>query len=629
MKLPLPSAQTKQGQSRIVAKVRSVYFQPVGGFLRLYALILATLLFANIGYSAPQHAIAMYGTPDLPPDFVSLPYANPDAPKGGRIVLGNTGGFDSLNPFVRKGTPPWQLRFFAYESLMGRSWDEPFTLYGLLAESIDVGPNRDWVEFTLRPEARFSDGSPVTVEDVIWSYEVLGTQGHPRYHGLRSQIESIEQTGPRSLRLTFNTADRELALIAGLRPILKKAQWDGIDFAEAALDTIPIGSAPYSVSSFEAGRYVTLTRNPDYWGNDLPLRRGTHNLDEIRIDFFGDNSVLFEAFKAGTLTALREFNAEKWDTQYDFPAALRGDVVKSEIPHSKPSGMTGFVMNTRRAPFDNLDVRDALIHAFNFEFINDTFTGGAQPRISSYFSNSELAMQPGAATGRVVELLAPFADSLPPDALDGYALPLGDGSARNRANLRKATDLFARAGWTVQNGVLRNAQGAAFSFTILLKQGDTESQSIAELYISALARLGIQADIETVDNAQFTGRTAEFDFDMTSFRRELSLSPGNEQRFYWGSANADAPGSRNLMGMKSPAADAMIDVLLTSESRDDFVAAARALDRVLTTGRYVIPFWQYTVGRIAHVKELHFPDRLPVYGDGPNFMPEMWWFDPN
>jgi peptide/nickel transport system substrate-binding protein len=626
MKPPLPSALTKQGQSGIVAKLGLVFFQPLGGFLRVFAILVPFLCVANLAHAQAQHGIAMYGAPDLPPDFVSLPYANPDAPKGGRIVLGNTGGFDTLNPFVRKGTPPWQLRFLAYESLMGRSWDEPFTLYGLLAESIEVGANREWVEFSLRPEAKFSDGSPVTVADVIWSYEILATEGHPRYLSLQDKIESIEQTGPRNVRLTFNTEDRELALIAGMRPILKKAQWEGRDFANSALDDIPIGSAPYRVTRYEAGRYVVLTRNPDYWGRDLPLQRGTNNLDEIRLDFFGDNSVLFEAFKAGELTALREFNAEKWDTQYNFPAVERGDIIKSEIPHSKPSGMTGFVMNTRRALFADVRVRDALIHAFNFEFINDTFTGGAQPRITSYFSNSELAMASGAATGRVAEVLAPFADSLPPDTLTGYALPVGDGSARNRANLRAATDLLAQAGWTVQGGELRNAQGTPFQFSILINQGDTQTQSIASLFINALTRLGISATIETVDNAQFTGRTNSFDFDMTYFRRDLSLSPGNEQRFYWGSATAEQPGSRNLMGIKSPAVDRLIDILLTAQTRADFVATVQALDRVLTAGRYVIPFWQFNIGRIAHVKELRFPERLPAYGDGPNFMPEVWWY---
>jgi len=249
--------------------------------------------------SDPSHGIAMYGAPALPHDFVSLPYANPNATKGGRLVTGNSGGFDSLNPFLRKGTVPWQLRFFTHESLMGRNWDEPFSLYGLLAESVETDPDRTWVEFVLRPEARFSDGSPVTVQDVIWSFETLGTKGHPRYLGLWSKIQSIQATGPRSVRITFNTPDRELALIAGLRPILQKAQWQDVDFSDATLADIPIGSAPYQVSSFEPGRHVTLTRNTDYWGKNLPLRRGVANFDEVRIDFYGDGDVMFEAFKAG------------------------------------------------------------------------------------------------------------------------------------------------------------------------------------------------------------------------------------------------------------------------------------------------------------------------------------------
>jgi peptide/nickel transport system substrate-binding protein len=569
----------------------------------------------------------MYGDPALPPDFVSLPYANPDAPKGGKVVFGNTGGFNSLNPFVQKGTVPWQLRFWTHESLMGRSWDEPFTLYGLLAESVETAPDRSWVEFTLRENARFSDGSPVTVDDVIWSYQTLGTEGHLRYRGLWGKIDSIEQTGPRTVRITFNEPDRELALIAGLRPILQKAQWEGKDFADAALHDVPVGSGPYVVDGYEAGRYVTLRRNPDYWGADVPFRRGTMNLDEMRIEFYGDGTVLFEAFKAGELTAVREFNADKWDSQYSFPAVQRGDVVKTEIPHGKPSGMTGFVMNTRKAPFDDWRVREALLLAFNFEFINDTITGGAQPRIASYFSGSDLGMQPGPATGRVAELLQPYADDLPPGALDGYALPEGDGSARNRANIRQANKLLAEAGWTVQDGVLRNQNGEDFAITVLLQQGDTESQTAIEIYTRALERLGIKVTVEQVDSAQFTGRNAELDFDMTFFRRALSLSPGNEQRLYWGSENADTPGTRNLMGVASPAVDGLIDAMLASESHEDFVAATRALDRVLTAGRYVIPIWNFDVGRIAHAKELKQPETLPIYGDGPEYMPQVWWYE--
>jgi peptide/nickel transport system substrate-binding protein len=482
------------------------------------------------------------------------------------------------------------------------------------------------VEFTLRDEARFSDGTPVTVDDVIWSFQTLGTEGHLRYRGLWSKIDSIEQTGPRSVRISFNEADRELALIVGLRPILQKSQWEGKDFANAQLHDVPVGSGPYVVEDYEAGRYVNLRRNPDYWGADVPFRRGTMNFDDIRIEFYGDATVLFEAFKAGELSAVREFNADKWDTQYSFPAVQRGDVIKTEIPHGKPSGMTGLVMNTRKAPFDDWRVREALMLAFNFEFINDTITGGAQSRISSYFSGSDLAMQPGPATGRVADLLAPYSADLIPGTLEGYAPPEGDGSARNRANLRKAAKLLAEAGWTIQDGVLRNAAGEPFQITVLLQQGDGEMQTAVEIYTRALERLGIQVTTERVDNAQYTWRVSELDFDMTPFRRALSLSPGNEQRLYWGSESTDAPGTRNLMGVASPAVDGMIDAMLASESREDFVAATRALDRVLTAGRYVIPIWSFDVGRIAHVSALKYPETLPIYGDGPQYMPEVWWY---
>ncbi|MFW8634636.1 extracellular solute-binding protein [Cribrihabitans pelagius] len=597
-------------------------------FLNWRGVLAGITLLAGAGVAAaePSHGIAMYGDPELPPDFVALPYANPDAPKGGRVVFGNTGGFDSLNPFTLKGTPPWQLRFWGYESLMGRSWDEPFTLYGLLAESIEVPPDRSWVEFTLREEARFSDGSPVTVEDVIWSYETLGTEGHPRYRGFWTKVEKIEQTGPRSLRLTFNTEDRELALIAGMRPVLQKAQFEGKPFGSGAVGGAPIGTGPYVVSDHEPGRFVTFTRNPDYWGKDLPFRRGTQNFDEMRIDFFGDETVLMEAFKAGELSAVREFNAAKWENDYDFPAIQRGDVVKSEIPHQRPSGMTGLVMNTRRAPLDDWRVREALILAFNYEYISSTVAGTSPRRITSYFSGSDLAMQPGAANGKAEALLAPFADSLAPGTLEGYTLPEGDGSLRNRANLRQAVRLLAKAGWQVQDGVLRNGEGQPLRLSLLIRQGDAEMKTVAGIYGRALERLGIHLTTETVDNAQYVERETAYDFDLTRYRRELSLSPGNEQRYYWGSEGVETPGSRNLMGMNSPAAEAMIDAMLTAEDPADFTAAVRALDRVLTAGRYVIPFWNFDTGRIAHVKEIRYPDRLPIYGDRTDFMPDVWWW---
>jgi len=604
--------------------------QPILTKIRTIAAISTISLTATFAFAEPKHGIAMYGEPGLNADFTHLPYANPDAPKGGKIVTGETGSFDSLNPHIRKGSVPWQLRFIAYESLMGRSWDEPFTLYGLLAESIETGPNREWVEFTLREEARFSDGSPVTVEDVMWSYEILGTEGHPRYAGLWKKVASMEQTGERSVKFTFNVEDREAALIIGMRPILMKSQWDGVDFAESGVDIVPISSAPYIVDDFEAGRFVSLKRNPDYWGNDLPFRRGTNNLDEIRLEFFADGTAAFEAFKAGIVTTSREFNAQKWETQYDFPAIDSGDVLKAILPHERPTGITGFVMNTRRAPFDDWQVRDALMHAFNFEFINQTQTGGKQTRISSFFSNSVLGMQDGPATGKVKELLEPFASELLPGAIEGYALPVGNGSERNRANIAKAAAILTTAGWTVDDsGKLVNAAGEPFEFEVLLKQGSAENAAIIDIYSKALERLGITAKITEIDSAQYKERTDTYDFDMTYYRRGLSLSPGNEQMAYWGSDGIENPGSRNWMGMNSPAAEAMIDAILTSESRDDFVSATRALDRILTSGRYVIPIYSWNISRIAHVKELKYPANLPIYGDWIGWQPDVWWFDAN
>jgi len=603
------------------------FFQTVQSKFAHFAAGCALILAPGLSYGESAHGIAMYGAPALQADFKALPYANANAPKGGRIVLGNTGGFDSLNPFIRKGTVPWQLRFLTHDSLMGRNWDEPFSLYGLLAESIETAPDRSWVEFTLREDATFSDGSPVTVEDVLWSYETLGTVGHPRYHGLWNQIASATQTGPRSVRLTFSADNRELALIAGLRPILKKAQWSGRNIAEAGIDDIPIGAGAYVIDSFDAGRRVTLKRNPDYWGVDVPVRRGTHNFDEIVIDFYGDGTVLLEAFKAGEISAVREFNVESWARQYSFPAVQNGDVVKTEITNAKPSGMTGFALNTRRTPLDDWRVREALIQAFNFEFINDTLTGGAQPRITSYYSGSALAMQDGPATGEVGELLAPFRDTLPDGAMEGYALPVSDGSERNRGGIRAAMKALQDAGFTVQDGVMISQDGKPLELGLLLDKNNRADQAIADIYSQALERLGIALNVERVDNAQLVARTASFDFDMISFRRAVSLSPGNEQRFYWGAEAAGQEGSRNLAGIQEPAIDAMIDTMLSTTDPAIFTAAVRAMDRVLTAGRYVIPFTRYDRDRIAHLRQMRRPDHTPIYGDGPEFMPQHWWWE--
>ncbi|MEM9049317.1 MAG: extracellular solute-binding protein [Pseudomonadota bacterium] len=589
----------------------------------LVTTTISWVVLAGVVVAAPRHAISMYGEPDLPPNFAHLPYVVPDAPKGGRIVLGETGGFDSLNPFILKGTAPWGMRAHVFESLMGRSWDEPFTLYGLLAESIETPPDRSWVAFTLREEARFSDGSPVTVEDVIFSHEVLSKKGLPGFRTTGAKVARLVRTGPRSLRFDFATPDRELPLIIGLRPVLKQADWAGLDFAASSLRP-PIGSGPYIVADFEAGRFIEFRRNPDYWARDLPLMRGQANLDILRYEFFRNAEARFEAFRAGIVMVAREGDPARWETAYDFPAAREGRIVQARVPHGRPTGMNGLVFNTRRPIFADWRVREALLLAFNFEWINARLNGGAFPRIASYFSNSPLGMAPGPAEGRVAALLAPFSGRLLPGVMEGYALPVGMRDGSNRRNLRRAVGLLRDAGWQVVDGVLRDAEGAPFRFEIMLRPIDSEA--VANIFANSLARLGIVADIRIVDAAQHSARRSTYDFDMMINAWALSLSPGNEQAFYWGSEGRQLEGTRNYMGAQDPAIDAMIDTLLRAEDRATFVAAARALDRLLTAGRYVIPLWYAPESWIAHDARLSFPARTPLYGDWIGFMPDIWWW---
>ena len=594
---------------------------------RLVAMAILSAGLSGAAMAQPQHGIAMYGDPALPPDFVSLPYANPDAPKGGQIVLGVNGSFDSMNPYIVKGTAPEGLGALTVETLMGRSYDEPFTLYGLLAESVETDPDRGWVQFTLRENARFSNGMPVTVEDVIWSVETLGTQGAPRYQTAWKAIAKAEQTGPRSVRFTFTGNNRELPMILGLRPILQKAAWQGKDFTATTL-TPPIGSGPYVVDKVEAGKFITYRRNPDWWGKDLPFNRGLWNFDTIRYEYFGDGLVAFETFKAGQVSVYRETNAAKWGTNYDFPAVASGQVVKAEIPHQRPSGIEGLAFNLRRPLFADWRVREALTLAFNYEMVNNTLNAGALPRISSFFGNSALAGDVGnPATGAVLDLLAPYKDSLLPGAVEGYALPPSDGSEANRKNLRKAMALLEQAGWTVRDdGTLVDAGGTPFAFEILLQTGQDDVITAASIYVEALKRLGIAAKITTVDSVQYKERTTNFDFDMTHYIRALSLSPGTEQLLYWDSAGVDQPGSRNWIGIASPAVDGLMQTMLAAKTPEEFTHTVQALDRVLTTGRYVIPFGFSPVSRLAYDKRLRYPAKLPIYGDYQGFLPDVWWY---
>lgn len=602
--------------------------------LRLLMLAAGVAAMPLASLAEPAHGIAIYGKPALPQGFDHLPYANPDAPKGGTIRMAEPGGFDSLKPWILKGNPAWGVGVHVTESLMMRSIDEPFTLYGLLAETVEVAPDDTWVEFTLHPQARFSDGSAVTVDDVIWSFQTLGTQGHPRYLGAWSRVAAIEPVGERSVRLTFTEPDREMPLLMGLRPILQKVQWEGRDFTESSLEP-PVGTGPYVVDRVDPGRSISFRRNPDYWARDLPITAGLHNLDVIRYDYFGDANAMFEAFKAGEVTVWRELSAQKWAGEYNWPQAQQGAIIQSEIPHQRPSGIMGLVMNTRNPIFDDWRVRQAMIEMFNFRFINQTLNGGVDPRITSYFSNSDLAMGDGPATGRVAELLEPFADDLPPGALDGYALPEGSDRAMDRAGLRRAATLMEEAGWTVQDGQMRDAEGRPFAFEILLNQNGTalrtgsETQQMVNIFVEALRPLGITPRVTLLDAAQYVERTNNYQFDMTWYERALSLSPGSEQRLYWGRAGVTEPGTRNWMGMDSPAAEAMIDRMVEADSAEEFTAAVQALDRILMAGRHVIPVGFSPISRLAHAADLKFPDRIPVYGDWPGFLPEVWWQETN
>lgn len=562
----------------------------------------------------------MHGMPALPPGFTHLPYANPDAPKGGRVVYGEVGGFDSLNPYILKGRAPWGVRAHTVESLMARSQDEPFSLYGLLAESIETPPDRSWVEFTLRPEARFSDRSPVTVEDVIWSLETVATQGHPAYRNGWDAVGAIEQTGPRSLRIRFTRPNRELALIMGMRPVLKKSQWEGREFDRSTLEPVT-GSGPYVVERFEPGRFITFRRDPDYWGKDLAINRGLNNFNEIRYEYYRNSDALWASVKTGEVSIFNDTDVVRWASGYDFPAALDGHLSRAEIAHGRPTGMHGFVFNTRRPMFADRRVREALALSFDWEWVNQRLFQGQYQRIESYFANSALGFE-GPATGREAELLAPFAAALPEGTLEaGWRPPVSDGSGRDRANLRRAAALLAEAGWVVNGALRRDPSGRPFSFEILV--ASTEDETLAALWSSALARLGIEARVRLVDSAQYAARRRDYDYDMTVNRWYLSLSPGIEQRLYFGGAGRTGPGTRNYMGVADPAVEVAIDSLVAAESRADFESSVRALDRVLSAGIYVIPFGYLPADRIAWQKGYSRPTRGALYG----WRPEVWWWE--
>ncbi|WP_027518021.1 extracellular solute-binding protein [Bradyrhizobium sp. WSM1417] len=571
--------------------------------------------------AAEAHAIAMHGKPVMPGDFTHMPYVNPEAPKGGRLTWGVLGTFDSLNPFIVKGLAVQPVRNYVVESLLARGNDEPFTLYGLLARSVETDDERSFVAFHIDPRARFSDGKPVRAEDVLFSWQLLRDHGRPNHRQYYGKVASAEAPDPLTVRFDLAGAnDRELPLILGLMPILPKHAVDVAAFEETTL-TGPVGSGPYRVTAVRPGASVTLTRNPDYWGRDLPINRGLYNFDEIRLDYFREANGQFEAFKRGLYDFRIEHEPLRWHDGYDFPAAKNGDVIRDTFKPGVPQPSEFLVFNTRRSVFADIRVRQALTLLFDFELVNRNYFFNLYSRVAGYFAGSDLSAYGKPADARERELLKPFAAQIPPDIMDGrYRLPVTDGSGRDRTTLRAALKLLSEAGYDLDGTVLRNrATKALFTFEILVTTRDQERVALA--FQRDLRRAGIEPSVRSVDPVQFDQRRLAYEFDMIQNRWDQSLSPGNEQYFYWGSAAADSPGTRNYMGVRDPAVDAMIAALLEAREHTDFVSAVRALDRALISGFYTIPLFNVSEQWIARWNRIERPEATSLSG----YLPETWW----
>ncbi|WP_291862018.1 extracellular solute-binding protein [Bradyrhizobium sp.] len=572
-----------------------------------------------------RHAIAMHGAPALPADFTHMPYANPDAPKGGRLVQGILGTFDSLNPLIVRGLAVQQVRGFVVESLMARGHDEPFALYGLLAQRVETDDTRSYVAFQLDPDARFSDGKPVLAEDVLFSWALLRDKGRPNHRQYYSKVAKAEATDSLTVRFDLAGAnDRELPLILGLMPVLPKHAVDVATFEETSM-TAPIGSGPYRVTAIKPGASVTLTRNSDYWGRDRPVNRGLWNFDEIRLDFYREANGAFEAFKRGLYDFRVETEPLRWHDGYDFAAARSGEVIRDSIRTGMPQPAEFLVFNTRRPTFSDIRVRQALTLLFDFEWINRNYFFGLYARTASFFAGSVLSAYGRAADDRERELLKPFASRIPPDILDGsFRLPVTDGSGRDRATLRSALTLLSEAGYQLDGSVLRQrSTRAPLAFEILVTTRDQERIALA--YQRDLKRAGVEASVRAVDAVQFDQRRLAFDFDMLQNRWDQSLSPGNEQSFYWGSEAAGIQGTRNYMGAKDPAIDVLIAALLEAREHDAFVSAVRALDRTLMSGFYAIPLFNVQEQWIARWNRIERPGATALTG----YLPETWWQRPD
>ena len=593
--------------------------------------LISLLLFAPTAAQAEiikTPSVAMHGDTKYTDNFSHLDYTNPDAPKGGILKNSAIGSFDSLNPFIIKGSPASGMAFIGqslvYDSLMEQSYDEPFSMYGLLAETIEHDTeDKSWVAFNLRPQAKWADGKPVTAEDVVWSFNTFMEKGAPFFKAYYGDVTKVEATSPTRVKFTFKHAENaELPLILSQLAILPKHFWTDKDFSSTSLD-FPLGSGPYQVEKVDAGRSIRYKRDPDYWGKDLPINKGKFNFDHIEYDYYKDSNVALEAFFAGEYDYRIENTAKLWETGYNATPVKDGRIIKAEIPHQRPQGMQGFIYNMRRPVFQDKKVRQALAYAFDFEWSNKQFAYGGYKRTDSYFENSELAAQEGAPEGRVLEILNGYKDKLPADIFTTrYEPPKTDGKGNPRANLRKAMKLLDEAGYKLgKDGIRVNEKtGKRLTFEIIDSNPLFERWVLP--FIANLKKIGVEANFRVLDPAQYQNRMNDFDYDMTIMSIGQSSSPGNEQRDFWASEKADIPGSRNYIGIKDDVIDDLIEKIIQAPSREELVALTRALDRILLNGYYIIPHWHIDYWRIAYWSKLERPEHLSPLTPA---ISDTWW----
>ena len=590
-------------------------------FRFILIILCISICFPSLADINVSHAIAMHGEPKYSKDFEHVEYVNPNAYKGGKVIFSSIGSYDTFNPFTLKGNAAAGIGNL-FETLTTSSSDEAFTEYGLLAETIEWPDDRSWVSFNIRKEAKWHDGKSVTPEDVIWTFNILMEKGHPFYKYYYGDVVEVVKEGDLKVRFNFKgNTNLELPLIVGQLPVLPKHYWENISFEETTLE-IPMGSGPYKINSFDAGRSITYEIDTDYWGFNIPIKKGTENFGLIKHEYYKDRGIEREAFKSGEIDFFSENTSKDWATSYDILAVQKGLIIKESIEHENPQGMQAFAFNIRKEFFNNKKVREALSYAFDFEWTNRNLFYSAYKRTNSFFENSELAAS-GLPEGKELELLNEYKNDLPTEIFNmEFNPPKTDGSGFIRKELSKATTLLKEVGWELNEGKLINKEsGKNFEFEILLVSPAFER--IVLPFKDNLEKLGISVTVRTIDSAQYQQRLETFDFDMVVSSIRQSLSPGNEQRNFWGSDAADTNGSRNIIGIKNPVIDSLIEKVISAKDREDLIITTKALDRVLLWNHYVIPQWHISSYRTLYWDIFDKPKIRPKYSLGTN----TWWID--